>query len=318
MKAFNFSVDETEVGCRLDKWLSLQLPEISRSYVQKLIEKKKVFVNKHSEKSSYKLSPGDSVEVELPEPEVWHIKPEEKKLDVLYEDDDLLVINKAVGVVVHPAPGHRAGTLVNHLLYHCNGLSTLGGILRPGIVHRLDQGTSGVLVVAKNDFAHLGLSKQFQKHSIIREYIGLVFGRVTPLSGVIEKEIGRSPKDRKKMATIRGGKPAITEWEVLNHFNQLSLLKLTLKTGRTHQIRVHLSDKGWSVVGDSVYGAGVRRISSIKNKAIRELLKNIDHPLLHAKRLSFTHPRLGKIIDIESEPPEDFRKILMELNNEKE
>src|SRR3990167_2595426 len=310
MKAFKFNVDETEVGCRLDKWLSLQLPEVSRSYVQKLILKGTVLVDKSPRKGSYKLSSGELVDVELPDPEVWHIKPEEKKLDVLYEDDDLVIINKPVGVVVHPAPGHRQGTLVNYLLHHCKGLSSLGGILRPGIVHRLDQGTSGVLVVAKNDFTHMALSKQFQEHSIIRQYIALVFGEVSPPKGRIEQGIGRSPRDRKKMAALKGGKPAITEWELISRFKQLSLLKLTLKTGRTHQIRVHLSDKGWGVVGDEVYGGGVKRISSITKKRLRDLMKTVDHPLLHAKRLSFTHPRSGKIIDIESEPPEDFKKIL--------
>lgn len=317
MKAFKFSVDETEAGSRLDKWLSLQLPDISRSYVQKLIKQEHVSVNKSAEKASFILSPGDSVEIELPAPTTWHIKPEKKKLDILYEDKDLLIVNKKAGVVVHPAPGHRSGTLVNYLLYHCKGLSSLGGILRPGIVHRLDQGTSGVLVVAKNDFTHIELSKQFQKHTITREYIALVFGRVSPSSGKIEKAIGRSPGNRKKMAALPGGKPAITEWEVLKHFNQLTLLKLRLKTGRTHQIRVHLSGKGWSVVGDGVYGGGVKRISSIKKREIRDSLKKIDHTLLHARRLAFRHPRLNKIIDISSEQPKDFKGILMELEDEK-
>jgi 23S rRNA pseudouridine1911/1915/1917 synthase len=317
MKAFKFIVDETEAGSRLDKWLSMQLPDVSRSYIQKLIKNNYALVNHVIEKASFKLEGGDSVEIELPEVTPWHIKPEKKELDILYEDDDLLILNKEAGLVVHPAPGHKNGTLVNYLLYYCRGLSSIGGILRPGIVHRLDQGTSGVLVVAKNDFTHNGLSRQFQKHTITREYIALVFGNVTPKKGKIEKNIGRSHRDRKKMAAISGGKHAVTEWEVINNFRELSLIKLTLRTGRTHQIRVHLSDSGWSVVGDFVYGGGAKRIASIKKKEIRDILKKIDHPLLHARRLAFTHPRLEKIIDISSEPPEDFKTVLGVLNDEK-
>lgn len=310
MRAFQFSVDETEVHSRLDKYLADQLPDVSRSQVQRLIKKGFVKVNSKSAKGSYKLNKNDQVEVILPEPEAWHVNPEKGPLDVVYEDSDLIVINKEVGVVVHPAPGHRNGTLVNFLLEHCKALSGIGGVLRPGVVHRLDQGTSGLLVFAKNDSTHRGLAKQFHDHTINREYKALVFGNVSPDSGKIEVSIGRSPSDRKKMAAVSEGKPAITNWKVLERYPSLCLLELKLETGRTHQIRVHLNSKGWGVVGDPVYGGSSKRINSINDSTISSALKQIKHPLLHAKRLGFIHPKTGEHLNFEREVPKEFQRIL--------
>ncbi|MFC2075280.1 RluA family pseudouridine synthase [Bdellovibrionota bacterium] len=310
MKAFQFSVLETEINSRLDKWLAEQLPDVSRSQVQRLIEKGYVKVNNRPAKGSYRVVTNDQVEVTLPEPEAWYVEPEEGPVEVVFEDDDLILVNKQPGLVVHPAPGHKAGTLVNFLLAHCKKLSGVGGVLRPGVVHRLDQGTSGLLVFAKNDRAHRSLAEQFHEHSITREYIAIVFGQVSPDEGVIEASIGRSPSDRKKMATVPSGKHAITHWKVLGHFPQLSLLRLTLQTGRTHQIRVHLNSKGWSVVGDPAYGGSEKRLKTLTNTRVSAALKKINHPLLHAERLAFVHPGTGERLDFKIEPPEDFQKAL--------
>ncbi|HLB59902.1 MAG TPA: RluA family pseudouridine synthase [Bdellovibrionota bacterium] len=310
MKAFQFTVDETEIGTRLDKWLATQLPDVSRTQVQRLIEKELVSVNDKIEKGSFQVKENDLISVVFPEPEVWRIEPEAGELEILYEDEDLLIVNKPVGLVVHPAPGHPRGTLVNLLLNHCKDLSGIGGVLRPGIVHRLDAGTSGILVVAKNDLSHRNLSDQFRKHTILRQYIALVFGNVNPNQGVIEAAIGRSPHDRKKMAAVEWGKPSITEWKLLAQFPQIAHLRLTLKTGRTHQIRVHLTSKGWGIIGDSLYGGGKGRVKSIQNPKIKSALQTINHPLLHAERLGFTHPKNGKEMMFFTPPPKDFQHLL--------
>lgn len=285
---------------RLDLYLAEELESISRSTVQKLIKSGHVTVNSKLKKASYILKDGDEVLVSIPEEKPIRILPENLPLDIVYEDDDLAIVNKPQGMVVHPAPGNYSGTLVNALLYHIDELSMVNGIIRAGIVHRLDKDTSGLLVIAKNDKIHNELASQFKKRTVLREYIALVFNDLKE-GGEINKPIGRNPKDRKKMAVVSNGKEAITTYEIINSYNRYTLLKVGLKTGRTHQIRVHMSYINHPIVGDPIYSSG-------KNEF------NINMQLLHAYKLGFTHPKTKVYMEFEKEVPERFRKIVDKLN----
>ena len=291
------------IGARLDTFLSEQLPDMSRSAAQKLMENGDVLVNGAPVKKNYQTRMGDEIEVTLPEPETVDILPENIPLDVRYEDEDVIVINKPKGLVVHPAPGHWSGTLVNALMYHCaDSLSGINGELRPGIVHRIDMDTSGLLIVAKNDFSHAALAEQLKDHSLSRIYEAVVVGNIRADSGTIDGPIGRHPIDRKRMAvTEKNSRPAVTHYEVIARYPGYTHLRLRLETGRTHQIRVHLSWQNHPIVGDSVYGKG------------KEL--GLSSQCLHARQLSFRHPRTGEMVTVESPLPEYFENVLKKLGN---
>lgn len=295
-------------GRRLDLFLAEQSLELSRSRVQKLIQVGAVFVDKKScYDKDYRLQSGEEVTVYLPLTEDSFIEPEKILLDIIYEDSDLLVVNKPRGMVVHPAPGHARGTLVNALLNHCPDLSGIGGVRRPGIIHRLDKDTSGLLIVAKNDFAHRNLSAQLKARKIKREYIALVSGCVIPGSACIEAPIGRHPVHRKKMAVIDGGREAVTRYRVLKYFEHCTLLRLKLETGRTHQIRVHLAHLGFPVLGDPVY--------ALKRKDL--VPPELVFPqALHACRISFHHPISDKKLVFSAILPADFKAILIWLKSQ--
>lgn len=286
---------------RLDSFLAENLPELSRSGAQKLMESGDILVNGKAVKKNYKTRMGDEIEITLPEPQVVDIQPEQIPLDIRYEDDDVIVINKPKGLVVHPAPGHWSGTLVNALMYHCkDSLSGINGELRPGIVHRIDMDTSGLLIVAKNDFAHAALAEQLKDHSLARIYEAVVVGNIRTDSGTIDAPIGRHPVDRKKMAvTEKASRPAVTHYEVLRRYQGYTHLQLRLETGRTHQIRVHLSWQNHPIVGDSVYGRG------------KEL--GLATQCLHARSLTFRHPRTGEPVTVTCELPDYFEQVLKKL-----
>lgn len=300
MELIELYVDEEE-NERLDSYLSNQLDEISRTYIQKIIKDKHVLVNDLAKKASYIVKEGDIIKVDLPKPKKLDLIAEDIPLEIVYEDGDVVIINKPQNLVVHPAPGNYTGTLVNALLFHIDSLSTINGIIRPGIVHRLDKDTSGLLIVAKNDFAHRELSNQLKDRKIHREYIALVNGNVKEDEGRINLPIGRDPRDRKRMTVINtNSKEAITNFWVLERFDKYTLLKVKLETGRTHQIRVHFSHYKHPIVGDPVYSSG-------KNEF------KVDKQLLHARKLGFIHPRSGIYMEFESHPPEIFSKVLNNL-----
>jgi len=285
-------------GVRLDRFLQTQLSGQSRAFVQKLIAQGNVLINGRPGKPSYQVRADDRVSVEIPPPRPVAAQPEEIPLDVLYEDAELIVVNKPAGLVVHPAAGNREHTLVNALLHHCRGqLAGISGIERPGIVHRLDKGTSGCLVVAKTDFAHQALIAQFKARSVKKVYRAVCWGKFNRPSGRIETVIGRSNRDRKKMsARVTRGRPSLTEYRVQKQCDRFALVELTLHTGRTHQIRVHMSHIGHPVVGDAVYGRSHPTIS-------------VARPLLHAYKLGFAHPRTGKFMEFTATVPEDMVKL---------
>lgn len=308
----------TENKTRLDKYASQNAPDISRSRLKSLIEKGHLFVNGASiTDPSYNLRKGDKIRLDIPEAEEADPIPQKMDLDIVYEDPDLLVIHKPAGLVVHPGAGNADKTLVNALLAHCGDeLSGIGGVKRPGIVHRLDKDTSGLMVVAKNDKAHHGLSAQFSDRTLSRTYVALVWGVPFPPEGVIQNNIGRSPQNRKKMAVLRsGGREAVTEYRVLESYKTYaSLVECRLKTGRTHQIRVHLTDLGYPLIGDPVYG---RSPSWLKNKsfeAIKEFLATKHQQALHAYKLKFIHPISGKETEFETGFPEYFKELIKLLN----
>lgn len=303
----NFLAEKKDIGMRLDIFLS-ENADITRSNAQKLLEDGCVLVNGVKETKKYKLKENDEVRAELPEPRVVDAIPQDIPLDIVYEDDDIIVVNKPQGMVVHPAAGNYDGTLVNALMFHTKGnLSAINGIIRPGIVHRIDKDTSGILVVAKNDKAHLSLSEQFKEHSITREYFCLVSGGVAEDYFFVDKPIGRDPKDRKKMlAGVTGGRSAKTHFYVEKRYVGYTLLRCVLETGRTHQIRVHLKSVGKAIVGDSVYG--------LKNDKLARKY-NISGQLLHAKKLGFVHPATNEYIEFNSELPDVFLCILDKLES---
>ncbi len=302
-QTFVYEVDENQSGLRLDVFLSLENADLSRSHIQKLVNEGLVEVNQLPARASCRLKRGDQVVMRVPPPVELVVEPEDIPLDIYYDDADVIVINKPRGMVVHPAEGNYTGTLVNALLHHCRDLSGINGVVRPGIVHRLDKDTSGLLVVAKNDTAHLELARQLSAHNVDRIYKALVHGIVKNDLGVIDAPIGRHPKDRQKMAVTPGkGRHAITHYRVLERFydNSLTLVELRLETGRTHQIRVHMTWLGHPLVGDKKYGRG-------KN------IFGLDGQFLHAGLLGFVHPRTGKKMTFESPLPEELENILNSL-----
>lgn len=293
-------ITENEVGMRADVALA-QLLEITRSNMQKLLEEGRAVRGQKVIKSNYRVKAGEEILVNLPEPQPLDVQPEDIPLDIIYEDDDVVVVNKARGMVVHPAAGNYNGTLVNALLYHCKNLSGINGVIRPGIVHRLDKDTSGIMICAKNDSAHLSLSEQIQSKTAQRTYLAVVRGNVKNDSGIIETQIARDKNDRKKMAVVtEGGRQAITEYEVAERFGKYTVVKCRLKTGRTHQIRVHMEYLGYPLVGDPKYSP-MKTPFAINGQA------------LHSLTLSFTHPRTGERLTFEAPLPEDMKKILTRL-----
>ena len=307
-----FTVRETDARQRLDRFLAEQgSPGWSRNQIQKWIEEERVTVNGVPLKAGYRLKEGDRVGVEPKEAAPLALEPEPIPLTVLWEDQDLLVIDKPAGLVVHPAPGNYSGTLVQALLHHCRDLSGIGGVLRPGIVHRLDKETSGLLVVAKNDLTHRDLIRQFQSGAVIKEYQALVRGHPAQKQGRIDRPIGRHPVHRKKMAVVEErGKPALTEWEVTEMFPAgFTRLRVRIKTGRTHQIRVHLSAIGLPVLGDPLYGPG-RGKPENRSPLLARISALASRQMLHAARLSFLHPRNGERMAFEAPLPADLIQVI--------
>lgn len=291
-------------GTRLDLMISEELPEISRSSAQKLIENGLVTLNGKTVKKNHKVTEGEVFLVTLPQPQPTDILPQSIPLDIVYEDSDVIVINKPRGMVVHPAPGHPDGTLVNALLYHCgSSLSGIGGVIRPGIVHRIDMDTSGLLIAAKNDAAHLFLSSQLSDRSLSREYEAVVCGRVRDDSGTVNAPIGRHPTDRKRMCvTDKGSRPAVTHYEVITRYNGYTHIRCRLETGRTHQIRVHMASIGHPLLGDLVYGR-------------KKPEKGLSGQCLHARRIKFIHPSTREPMSFEAPLPEYFLQVLEHLGN---
>jgi len=300
-----FEVDEASMGIRVDAWIA-ELTGVSRAQVRRWVDAGRVLVAGAKVRASYKVSLGDSIEARPIEAVEMELTPEAIPLDVLHEDEDLIVIDKPAGLVVHPAPGHPNGTLVNALLHHCGDLAGIGGVLRPGIVHRLDRGTSGVLVAAKNDAAHQALSTQFAEHSIDRVYRALVRGLPRADEGRIDRPIGRHPRDRKRMSVVtKAGRDSITNWRVTRRFRDSTVSELEVhpETGRTHQIRVHLSAAGLPLVGDVIYGRARGRDALL------------GRPALHAAHLGFEHPRSGKRMGFDSVMPDDLLEWMAELGD---
>ena len=295
-KEYYFVADK--VGARLDRYVSEQCPELSRTYAQRLIADGYITVNDRMAKASLKLSIGDRLRIVIPPTTPSSLSPEAIPLNIIYEDDDLLVVNKPAGMTVHPAPGHSSHTLVNAALFHFPGLADVSDSLRPGVVHRLDKDTSGVMLVAKNRVAQANLSDQFKAHSVDKSYVALVKGHLTPERGIIEAPMGRSPRNRKKMAVVTEGREARTEYRVIKYVGKYSLLEVMPETGRTHQIRVHLSAIGYPVVGDSVYGVKSPYLS---------------RQFLHASRLGFKHPSTGEYVEFTSELPPDLEQVLKDI-----
>ena len=304
METYEFTIDaaSTDIGTRLDKYLTEQIPDQSRSYIQKLLDDNFITVNGKSAKSNYKLRASDTITVEIPEAEELDIEPENIPLDIVYEDDDIIVINKPKGMVVHPAPGHTSGTLVNALMYHCkDSLSSINGVLRPGIVHRIDMDTTGLLVACKSDQAHRVLSDKFKVHDIHRVYTAIVYNQFATDEGTINKPIARHKTDRKKMAiNEKNGKPAVTHYKVLERFDKYTYIECQLETGRTHQIRVHMTSIGHPLLGDEVYGNA-------------KCPFKLEGQTLHAMTIGFIHPTTGEYVEYEAPLPEYFEHLLQIL-----
>jgi len=291
-------------GRRLDAFLAEACPDLSRSLIQRLIEEARVTRDGRAVKKSDKTAPGAVYQVALPEPETVQVAAEAIPLDVVYEDEDVIVVNKPRGMVVHPAPGHPDGTLVNALLHHCGGsLSGINGVIRPGIVHRIDKDTSGLIIAAKNDAAHRALAAQLKDHTLAREYDAVVVGRVREDSGTVSAPIGRHPTDRKRQAVTEKGRPAVTHWRVVARYRGYTHVRCALETGRTHQIRVHMAHIGHPVLGDLVYG--MKRVD-----------KGLAGQCLHARQLRFLHPRTGEPVVCEAPLPDYFKSVLARLEDE--
>lgn len=298
---------------RLDHFIARSVEQLTRSAATRLIETGMVTVDGTAQKPSLKLKGGEEISVTIPPPVPTEAEAEHIPLDILHEDGDVIVINKAAGMTVHPGAGQWNGTLVNALLGHCGDLSGIGGELRPGIVHRIDKDTSGTLVVAKNDRAHQSLANQFKEHTVKRLYVALIFGSPRQDTGRIEEAIGRHPVDRKKMSgKARHGKRAVTHWKVLARYGSITMVRLRLETGRTHQIRVHLSEAGFPLVGDEVYGGG-SRLANIPDTALRKLVRDLDRQALHAMTLGFIHPTGGDYREFTVDIPEDMARIIRYL-----
>ncbi len=302
MRVLEFQVDASAEGKRIDLFLAENVEGQSRSYLQKLVKEQHVLVDGTPVKSNYKVKNKNVVQVEIPDPVALEVEARPMELDILYEDEDVILINKPKGMVVHPAPGHDKDTLVNGLLYHCEGnLSGINGILRPGIVHRIDKDTTGVLVICKNDMAHNSLAEQLKVHSITRRYRAIVHGVIREETGEINAPIGRNEKDRLKMAVNeKNGKPAITHYQVLERFRNFTYIECQLETGRTHQIRVHMASIGHPLLGDELYGPAKCPYS-------------LEGQTLHAMVLGFIHPRTGEYMEFTAPLPEYFEKLLAKL-----
>jgi 23S rRNA pseudouridine1911/1915/1917 synthase len=302
------TVPDTSAGERLDRFITAQLPDLSRSQVQRLLQDGRVTVSKGRAKPGLVLDAGVEVTVDVPAPRPASPIAQALPLEVVYDDADVVVINKPAGMVVHPAAGHADGTLVNALLHHVSGLSGIGGTERPGIVHRLDRGTSGLMVVAKHDRAHRALARQFHDREVRKEYVALVWGQPTPGTH-IESHIGRDPNNRQRMSgRARHGRLAVTDVVEVEAFRGVSLTRLLIGTGRTHQIRVHLSELGFSLVGDGLYGGARKRLPTHLAS-----LAGMAHPFLHAARLSFTHPVTGEVLDFRAALPTDLARVVKAL-----
>lgn len=300
MQTLKINAAEENKGERLDKFIA-DNSDISRSYAAKLCEDGLVLCGEKQLLKKYKILGTEEITINVPEPEELSIEPENIPLNIVYEDSDVIVVNKPQGLCVHPAPGNERGTLVNGLVYHCGDeLSAINGVIRPGIVHRIDKDTSGLLIVAKNNEAHLKLSEQLKERKAMRKYVALVNGNIKEDSGTINKPIGRNPSDRKKMAVVFGGREAVTHFNVLERFGQYTLVECILETGRTHQIRVHMASIGHSIVGDPLYG-------------IKKEKFNLNGQLLHAKTIGFVHPRTGEMMEFTSDIPEYFENVLEKL-----
>ncbi|WP_226578551.1 RluA family pseudouridine synthase [Halobacillus litoralis] len=294
-----YVVTEQDQSKRIDKLLTDVIADSSRSQIQGWLKSDVVLVDGKAVKSNYKVQAGDTITWHIPEPEPMDILPENIELDIVFEDEDVIVVNKPSGMVIHPSAGHYSGTLVNALLYHCQDLSGINGVERPGIVHRIDKDTSGLLMVAKNDLAHKSLAEQLSQKSVERKYEAIVHGEIPHEYGTIDAPIGRDTKDRQKMAVVDGGRDAVTHFRVLRHFTDFTLVECTLETGRTHQIRVHMRYISHPLAGDPKYGP--RKTLDLNGQA------------LHAKSLGFEHPRTGEWIKFEVEPPKDFQDTLTYL-----
>lgn len=306
MNNFTFITEENDIGTRIDKFLSAKFTDKTRSALQKYIENKLVLANEKPISKNYKIKKADIISINIPNPVNVNIKPENIALNIVYEDDYLLVVNKPKGMVVHPAPGNYEGTLVNALMYHCgDSLSGINGEIRSGIVHRIDKNTSGLLMVAKNDTAHQALAEQIKEHSFLREYEAIVYGNIKDDSGTINAPIGRSKNDRKKMCiTDKNSKEAITHFQVLERFGNFTYVKFRLETGRTHQIRVHMAYMGNPIAGDDIYGP-------------KKVITKLNGQCLHAKTLGFIHPKTNEFMKFDSELPDYFDKFLSQLRNNK-
>ncbi len=301
----NFTVEEA-AGIRIDRYLSETCEDLSRSYLQKLLKDGGVLVNGKTVKSNYKVESGDDISVTIPDAVEAEIRPQEMDLDILYEDEDVLFVNKPKGMVVHPAAGHADGTLVNGLMAHCKGsLSGINGVMRPGIVHRIDMDTTGVLIICKNDYAHNHVAVQLKEHTIVRKYYAIVHGVIKEDTGTVNAPIGRHPVDRKRMSiNEKNGKEAVTHYRVLRRFRRFSYIECQLETGRTHQIRVHMASIGHPLLGDAVYGPSKCPISGLQGQT------------LHAGVLGIIHPRTGKYLELSAPLPEYFESLLNKLEQE--
>lgn len=300
MKEYNLTVEEDNENERIDRYVVGVLADLSRSYIQKLIDQQNITVENKAVKASYKVKSGERIQVITEDALIPDIKPEDIPLDILYEDEDVLVVNKPKGMVVHPAPGHYEHTLVNAVMYHCrNNLSGINGVMRPGIVHRIDKDTSGSVIICKNDSAHLCIAKQLEEHSLKREYRAIVSGVVKENTGTIDKNIARSTSDRKKMCISPSGRRAVTHYEVIQRFKDFTYVKCTLETGRTHQIRIHMASIGHPVAGDTVYG-----------KQAKTPVKT-DGQALHAYILGFVHPVKNEYIETVAPIPDYFEEFLL-------
>lgn len=306
MTETTFLVEEEYEGERLDKYLSAVMEDLSRSYIQKLWKQNAVTLNGKAVKASTRLAAGDVVWLQIPEATVPEILPEKMDLDIVYEDSDVILVNKPKGMVVHPAPGHYTGTLVNGLMKHCTDLSGINGSLRPGIVHRIDMDTTGILIACKNDRAHNCIAAQLKEHSITREYRALVYGNIKEDSGTVDKPIGRNPSDRKKMAIVPDGRHAVTHYRVLERFGDCTWIACRLETGRTHQIRVHMTSIGHPLVGDQVYGPASGKLAGIS-------VAGLQGQCLHAGLLGFVHPSTGAYMEFEAPLPAYLENMLEKL-----
>ncbi len=315
-KILKFEIAEHQHKMRLDLFLADHLPSVTRAKIKRLVDENYVTIDEKPCKAGHIIKPGEVVTVYFPTVKIDHIEPEDIPLDIIYEDDDLMVVNKPPGLVVHPAYGNMSGTLVNALLAHCQKLSSVAGDKRPGLVHRLDKDTSGLLVVAKDDVTHVELSRQLSQRKIEREYRAIVWGRLKTDSGTVSAPVARSPKDRTKMQINADGKHAVTHYKLLKKFHMMSLVKLNLETGRTHQIRVHMSSIGHPVFGDKTYGGRGHQLAGRNHQdtvLIRELLKKYIRQMLHARTLAFVHPRQKELVRFDSPLPADMQALISDL-----